>query len=236
MKRLLILIVAAVLALQAGIASAGRLGSFESDVTTPSSGGYTGGSSDSGSSDDDCSPLFGDCPPPQETEASSPKVAMFPREGAYLRTDLRYHDAFGGVVSYDLQLEKAMGPFGVSARYYLYQEQNPSATLGVAGIYMLYRPPASKGFQVDLGVGLGSLLGQQTSTGLSLTLPIHIRLSEHVSLSLAPTMTYLANNLNEMNAALETRYGQQIYIVGYKSLNGPTQKLDGPYLGFAHLW
>jgi len=233
MKRVLMVIAGFCLALP-GAAMASRLGDFEGDVTTPSVGPSPTTPSDS-SSGDECSVFDETCWPPEEAETPR-KVKLLPREDAYLRMDLRYHNAFRQVSSYDLKVEKVNGKYGVSARYYHYLEASPATTLGAAGIYMLYRPPASKNFKVDLGVGLGSLMGQQVNTGLSLELPVKIGLSDRVSLAITPTVTYLANQMVELNGAVEVRGGKAIYSLGYKSLRGPTEKLEGPYLGFAYLW
>jgi hypothetical protein len=133
-------------------------------------------------------------------------------------------------------VDRVNGKYGYSVRYDHYLEESPATTLGVAGIYMLYRPPASKNFQVDLGIGLGSLMGQEVNSGLSLELPVRIRLSDPVSLAITPAVTYLANQMVQINAALEVRGGKLLYALGYKTLRGPTQRLEGPYIGLGYLW
>ena len=218
-----------------GTAHADRLGDFERDITTPTPGRAEPPPSSTSSGDDDCRWYLGECiPPPDQTPP--PKVELFPREDAYLRLDLRYHNAGQDTVSYDLLAEKVKGKYGVSTRFYQYLEGSPATELDVAGIYFMYRPPASKKFQVEVGAGIGSLQGTQVSTGASFYLPMHVRFGEGMSLVITPTITYLTNPMLEVDGGLEIHSGKLIYTVGSKTLSGPTLRLQGGYLGLAYVW
>lgn len=155
----------------------------------------------------------------------------------FFRFDLSYQDVKPDVSAWDYRIEAGYGSVGFQARRSVYTERNPRDTLETRQYHALYRMSLDKTLEIDGGLGVLEVRGQEDNTGLSITVPVLYHPSEHYGLELRPAWSSInANTISDIDLALVLGLRYASLRVGYRLVRSRDVSLDGPYTGVALRW
>ncbi len=171
----------------------------------------------------------------QDTEPSARRSgdALLP----FLRLDLLHQNVEGDVTALDSRFEAGSGSLAVEARRTVYREEQPSDNLEIGELHGLYRMSPNSDFEIDAGVGILSVKGNGTTSGLSITIPLRYHPAESFGLEFRPVWSSLKDNaIQDLEAAVLIGWRYASIKAGYRWMHSPHQSLDGPETGISLRW
>ncbi len=259
-----ILLIGLCLALVSGSAWAGKLDDYEKAATRPkpstraqtdreSDGDCHGflscfldallqsSSSSDDSADDEASssaPAGDDQSTADEPSSSSPVVAD--RGTATLGTgfDIAYQSAGTGVWAYDLSIMGHLGAVDIGGRITHYVEASPPDTLDINQVNLTLPVKLGESLTMGGGIGLYQLAGNNTNTGLSLSLPFLLHEPGNSwQVRITPLVADInGNTISDVDVRAGYRRGPLALLAGYREMRAGAQLLGGPYLGAGYFF
>jgi len=136
----------------------------------------------------------------------------------------------------DLRGEVGYAAFAGQVRYTrMWEDSNGNALTTTYGHFLLRMALGSKG-EMDLGVGALNLAGRQSTTGVSMTLPIQVH-GDNFGVEARPAWSALNDNvIQDYDVALVAGVRFVALRAGYRWLLAPHETLKGPYAGVSLSW
>lgn len=150
----------------------------------------------------------------------------------FVRFDYGYQNVASDMDASDYRAEFGYGPFGFQVRKTSYVEDDPDDTLDINQFYALYRMSLGNKVEIDLGLGVFQIEGNEKNSAFSFTVPVLIHPNEIIGIELRPGWTEIhGNSIMDYDIALLCGWRYISLRIGYKSLNAPGASLNGPYIG-----
>lgn len=168
--------------------------------------------------------------PPTKPYVWQPGSGFTPR----LRVDYRLMRVSSHIGAALVGVEAGDDHFGLMVRDTIFEERDPDATLRVRDYYMIWRLPAEKGFEVDLGGGGTEVAGEDENSGLAYVARLRVKSQEGwVFEGRYGGASINGNDLSdgEVGASLQMPY--MALTGGYRWLKSPHMLLDGPFVGIS---
>jgi len=170
--------------------------------------------------------------------ASDPGVGgVPPREPGesvivYARLDVSLLQVSSRIFGNDVRAELGYGPVGFAARTTRFREDNPSAELDASQYHLLYRMSAGDRGEIALGYGRFRLEGLSSTAGSSGTVSVLFYPTRHVGFEYRPSFSTLNGN-RITDHEFSVNFGDLFWAarIGYRRLEGPSERLDGPFFG-----
>lgn len=150
----------------------------------------------------------------------------------FVRFDYGYQNVESDIDASDYRVEFGYGPLGFQVRKTFYVEDDPNDKLDVTQFHALYRMSLGNRVELDLGLGVFELEGNEKNSGFSFTAPVLFHPNEIIGIELRPAWTVInGNSIAEYDIALLCGWRYIAFRTGYKSLDAPGASLNGPYIG-----
>jgi len=158
-----------------------------------------------------------------------------------LEADICYQWLPSHITAIDGRAEVGYGPFGFSYRGTRFRETELAAaegsstdTMNLQELHALYRISGTNAFEVDLGLGMLTLEGNETHSGLCFTMPMKIHPTNWLGFHLVPTVSSIGGSaLYDMDFSVLLSKGFISLRSGYRWLSTEHELLKGPYSGFS---
>jgi hypothetical protein len=159
-----------------------------------------------------------------------------PGEGviAYARLDVSLLRVSSRISGDDTRAELGFGPIGIAGRTTRYREEDPKAELDVNQYHLLYRMSAGDRLEITVGYGRLRLEGLSSTAGDSRTASILFYPTRHVGFEYRPSLaTVNGNRITDHELAVS--FGDLFWAarIGYRRLESPSERLDGPFIGLS---
>ncbi len=156
---------------------------------------------------------------------------------SFVRFDTHYQNVNGHARGVDLKLELGYSLLGINFRRTRFRESSPSDEMNLSYIHGLYRMSLGNHVGFNIGYGRATLKGDHKNSGSSFTFPLLFHWSERLGVE----GSYTASNINnnwltdaEISFIVTERLGS--LSLGYRSIRGPSEKIQGPFMGFSMHW
>jgi len=152
----------------------------------------------------------------------------------FFRLDAAYQNVDSDVDAIDVRAELGYGPVALSIRDTNYQESDPDDELEIFQMHALYRMSFSETFEVDAGLGILTIDGNDQNSGFSLTMPVLIRSTENLGFEFRPSWSSVNGNLIQ-DYDVGAMFGMRFVSLraGYRWIESENTSLNGPYLGIS---
>lgn len=178
-------------------------------------------------------------PPPDPVIPRKPGDALL----VNLRIDHSQQHMNDNTRAFDTRLEAGHGPWAVQGRETRYKNANvPEAstdnTLKLRQLHLLYRMAAGNHAELSLGYGRLQMIGKDTHTGQSATIPLLIHPSPYWGAEYRLTLSRIRNNtLRDQELALQFGLPYASLRIGYRRLESNVtqngKQLVGPFAGLS---
>lgn len=150
----------------------------------------------------------------------------------FVRFDYVYQNVDSNIDASDYRAEFGYGPFGFQVRKTAYVERNPDDKLDINQFHALYRMSIGNKVEIDLGMGVFEIEGNEKNSAFSFTVPVLFQPNEIIGIELRPAWTQISGNgIADYDIALLFGWRYISFRMGYKSLRAPGASLNGPYIG-----
>ena len=158
-----------------------------------------------------------------------------------LKADICYQWLQSNISAIDGRAEVGYGPFGFSYRGTRFreiernaEEENSTDTMNLQEFHALYRISGTNKLEVDLGLGMLTLEGNETNSGFCFTMPIKIHPRNWLGIHIVPTVSSIRGNaIYDMDCSVLLTKGFISLRSGYRWLSTEHEMLKGPYSGFS---
>jgi hypothetical protein len=152
----------------------------------------------------------------------------------FVRFDYGYQNVDSDIDASDYRIEFGYGPFGFQVRKTSFVERNPDDKLDFNQLHALYRMSIGNRFELDLGLGVFEIEGNERNSGFSLTVPFLFHPNEIIGVELRPVWTQInGNSIVDFDMALLCGWRYFSVRAGYKSVWTTGASLNGPYIGIS---
>jgi hypothetical protein len=150
----------------------------------------------------------------------------------YFRVDTAYQDVSSDIEAKDFYGQLGYGALGVDLRYTEFTEEQPKDTLDLLWVHALARMSYYKHLEIDMGVGMVQMKGNDRTEGFSFTMAALFYPMDWWGVELRPTFAELNDNtLTDLDLSLHLRYSVGGVKFGYRWLKSENLELKGPYAG-----
>ncbi len=152
----------------------------------------------------------------------------------YFRFDYHYQDQETDIYASDYRFLAGYGPWAIMGRKTYLREEEPFDKMRIDQLYGVLRLSISNYVEVGLGFGEYKIVGDDSNSGFSFTLPIMVRINEHFSIEALPTWASINENEiadYDLGVLFGTRYIST--KVGFRRIESPNNHLQGPYVGLS---
>jgi hypothetical protein len=137
------------------------------------------------------------------------------------------------VTALDGRMEAGYGPTGMQVRVTDYRERDPDDDLQLVEVHGLYRMSIGNVAELDFGLGVLFVEGENRHTGVSLTLPFLIHPTPFFGLEFRPTWSRIYDHpVGDYDIGIVAGPRFFSFRAGYRWLATEEEVIDGPYLGF----
>lgn len=137
------------------------------------------------------------------------------------------------IYSINNRIEVGYGPFGFQYKEMRYFERDPKDKLKIYQFNYLHRMSDGEYFRIDLGIGIVTIEGNKSNSGLSLLTPVYVYFPKKCSLFLRPNWGWINGNSIQdykLGFLLSRKYISA--QVGYRFVKSGEETLNGPFIGF----
>jgi hypothetical protein len=146
----------------------------------------------------------------------------------FARVDLAYQNVASDVDAADVRAEGGFGPVGIQGRFTRYWEQTPETILDLGAVFGAYRMSFGAHVEADLGLGVLTMNGEDTTARFSVALPVLVHPGKHWGVEFRPAW---ASGVSDYDFALLLSCPYTSVKLGYRWLASQHESLDGPYVG-----
>jgi hypothetical protein len=152
----------------------------------------------------------------------------------FARLGVSYQDVESDVTAWDFRAEAGYGPFGVQVRQTRYDETEPADNLTITQMHGLYRMSFGSRFEVDIGMGVFVLDGNETNSSFSLTTPLLFHPTEFFGVEFRPAWTSVnGSSIGDYDLSILAGWQYVSLRAGYRWLRSEDESLDGPHMGLS---
>ncbi len=178
----------------------------------------------------------------ERTQGADALSSMVPRTIGepllpFVRFDTHYQNANGDISGIDLKMELGYSLLGIHLRHTKFREPSPSDELDLSYFHALYRMSLGNHVGFNVGYGRAILKGNYKTSGSSITFPLLFHWSKRLGIE----GSYTASNINdnwltdtEISLLVTETFGS--LSLGYRSIRGSSNKIQGPFIGGAVHW
>ena len=155
-----------------------------------------------------------------------------------VRIDGAWQDVSDEIEARDWYGQLGYGAIGVDYRRTCFDQSHPQKTLRMEWGHILSRLSYGSQVEVDLGMGIYTLTGEEKTSGFSLTSAVLYYPSDHWGLEFRPTVAWINQDttVNDFDLALHLRHEAVGLKFGYRWTKSTNVTLDGPYAGLVLRW
>jgi hypothetical protein len=152
----------------------------------------------------------------------------------FLRVDISYQNVESDIDAYDLRAEAGYGPIAVYFNQTDLKERHPGDELNIIRTYGLFRKSFASLCELDVGIGVLSIDGNDENTGVTCTVPFLIYPLKYAGFEFRPAWSSVnGNSINDYDVALMLGKKFVSLKFGYRWLQSVHESLDGPYAGLS---
>ncbi len=156
----------------------------------------------------------------------------------FVRIDGAWQHVSDEIEAWDVYGQVGYGAIGMDYRRTRFDQFRPQKTLRMEWWHLLSRLSYGSQIEVDFGMGIYGLKGQERTSGFSLTSAILYYPNDHWGLEFRPTVAWINrdNTVNDFDLALHLRQEAVGVKLGYRWTKSTNVTLDGPYVGLVLRW
>jgi len=148
----------------------------------------------------------------------------------FARVDIDYQNVSSVVDAMNVQADLGYGPAGAHLGFTRYREQTPTDHLDLIRALATYRMSFGSHVETDLGFGILTLNGEQTTSEFLFCLPVLIHPGRHWGIEFRPSW---ADRIRDYDLALLLTQDYVSFKLGYRWVDSRHESLDGPYAGIS---
>jgi hypothetical protein len=148
----------------------------------------------------------------------------------FSRFDVAYQNVHSDIEAVDIRGEVGYGPFGLHADFTRYWEAIPTEDLDLIRILGLYRMSFGSHLETDLGFGVLTLRGEETTSRFLFSVPVLVHPDEYWGIEFRPAWT---ERVSDYDIAVMLNRDYTSVKFGYRWINSPNESLHGPYIGIS---
>ena len=148
----------------------------------------------------------------------------------FARMDVAYQAVESDVESLDVRGEVGYGPVGIHLDFTRYWEETPADDLNLIRVLGLYRMSLGPHVEADLGFGVLTVRGDETTSKFLFSLPIAVHPSKYWGMELRPAW---ADRISDYDVAVMLTRDFVSLKGGYRWVRSPNESLNGPYVGLS---
>ena len=146
------------------------------------------------------------------------------------RIDIAYQDLESDIEALDLRCELGYGPFGAHFDYTQCRGDPASDELELMRAMGLWRMSLGSHLELDLGMGVLEVKGDQRRSEFLISLPILYHPFEHWGVEFRPAWT---DRVDDYDIALLVNQNFVSLKLGYRWVESSSESLHGPYAGIS---
>lgn len=158
-----------------------------------------------------------------------------------IRVDLCYQRLQSNLSAIDGMVELGYGPLAISYRGTHFRETdlpdevtNSSDAMNLHEVLALYRVSGTPYFEIDWGLGMVRLEGNDTHSGVAFSMPVKIQPESWLGFNIVPTVNSMDGNaLYDIDGSILLTKGFISLRAGYRWLYTEYETLKGPYSGLS---
>jgi len=131
-----------------------------------------------------------DFPSYQGIKYRKPGESLIP----FVRFDYGYQNVDSHIDASDYRVEFGYGPLGFQVRKTSYVEDDPDDKLDVNQFHVLYRMSLGNKIEIDLGLGVFEIEGNEKISAFSFTIPVLFQPNEIIGIELRSAWTQISGN------------------------------------------